>query len=146
LASIEKFNKYIGFPWKHFGINPEAGIDCFNLIVYVFKQELNIDIGYYSFDKMNIAVDNWFDLTTERPFENVILNEGHGWERVYDLQPFDVIVFNLRSGLCADHCGLYIGNNQFLHIILKESKITTYSSYYKQYTTGIGRWKQLIQS
>ena len=40
------YKKYTGFPYAHLGDNINSGIDCFNLIKYVYKIELNIEIPY----------------------------------------------------------------------------------------------------
>ena len=56
IVSIEKnwYEKYVGFPYVHLGDDPKSGIDCFNLIRYVYKNELDIDIPYDTTDFCDI--------------------------------------------------------------------------------------------
>ena len=38
-TEVKWYEKYIGFPFLMFGSNPNTGIDCGNLIKYVYKQD-----------------------------------------------------------------------------------------------------------
>jgi hypothetical protein len=35
-----EWGRYVGIPFKHLGTDPEKGLDCFNLLKYIYKKEL----------------------------------------------------------------------------------------------------------
>jgi len=134
------WEKYVGIPFKHLGINPEKGLDCFNLIKYVYKQELGIDIPYTTRTFCNIIDENWYRNSHERYFDDSLAGI-RGWERTDELEPFVAITMMMGSSNSTNHCALYIGDNKILHSLQNHSShITNYGSYYKQYTMGIYKW------
>ena len=59
---------------------------------------------------------------------------------------FNVKDANITKGSTnvPNHCAMYVDDNKVLHIMDKHlSWISPYGNYYKQYTTGIYRWKNL---
>lgn len=135
-----KWDKYVGLPFKHLGINPETGIDCFNLITHIYKEERNIIIPYTTRDWCDILDEDWYSRTHERLIESACFEE-HGWQRVKELKEYDAITMMLGSSTITNHVAMYIGNNQIIHILPRhKSHIATYGNYYKQYTTGCFRW------
>ena len=107
------YKKYTGFPYTHLGDNIKSGIDCFNLIKYVYKIEL-------------------IDKAASSKF---------GWEQVTEPEIFDVITMTIGSTNVTNHCALYVDKNRILQTMLEhESWIAPYGRYYQQYTMGIYRW------
>lgn len=134
------WEKYVGIPFKHLGIDPNKGLDCFNLIKYIYKQELNIDIPYTTRTFCNIVDENWYRNNHERYFDDSLANI-RGWERVDNLEPFTAITMMMGSSTSTNHCALYIGNNKIIHTYQNHgSHIASYGSYFKQYTMGIYKW------
>lgn len=134
------WEKYLGIPYKHLGLDPVKGIDCFNLIKHIYKQELNIDLPYTTRNFCDILDENWYFRTHERLIDNVsTLN--YGWERTEILEPYNVITMVMGTSSITNHCAMYIGNNRIIHTIQNhKSHIAVYGSYYKQYTMGVYKW------
>ena len=142
-TEVKWYEKYIGFPFMMFGSNPKTGIDCGNLIKYVYKQELGIDFPYDTTDFCNILDDNWYNKTHDRPFENAGTLE-HGWEKVATPDIFNVITLTIGATNCTNHCALYVAKNRILQTMTEhESWIAPYGRYYQQYTTGIYKWNPI---
>ncbi len=135
------WEKYVGIPYKHLGLTPETGIDCFNLIKYIYKNELNIDLPYTTRNFCNIIDDNWYGRTHERLIDNVSNNSEYGWEKISNPELYSVITMVMGTSSITNHCALYIGNNRIIHTIQNhKSHIAVYGSYYKQYTMGVYKW------
>ena len=137
------YNKYKDFPYVHLGKNAETGIDCFNLCKLVYLKELNINIPYTTDYFCKIIDEDWYSKTQEKLFERAATDE-YGWIKVKDPKPFDVITMSLGSTNVTNHCALYVDRGKILQTMIKhKSWIAPYGNYYKQYTTGIYRWKDL---
>jgi len=137
------YNKYKDFPYLHLGNNAETGIDCFNLCKLVYLEELNINIPYTTDYFCKIIDEDWYSKTQEKLFERAATDE-YGWIKVKDPKPFDVITMSLGSTNVTNHCALYVDRGKILQTMIKhKSWIAPYGNYYKQYTTGIYRWKDL---
>jgi len=134
------YKKYTGFPYAHLGDNINSGIDCFNLIKYVYKKELDIEIPYDTADWCDIVDERWYQKTHNKAFENGASLE-FGWEQFKEPEIFDVITMTIGSTNVTNHCALYVDKNRILQTMLEhESWIAPYGRYYKQYTMGIYRW------
>lgn len=82
---------YVGYPYVYGGQSPSMGFDCSGLMYYVFKE-----FGY----SLHRTADDQMD------------NDGTAVSR-RDLQVGDLVFFG--SGSYANHVGMYIGNNNFVH-------------------------------
>ena len=137
------YHKYKDFPYLHLGNNAETGIDCFNLCKLVYLKELNIDIPYTSSDFCKIVDEDWYSKTQERLFEQGATDE-YGWIKVKEPKTYDIITMSLGATNVTNHCALYVDRNKILQTMINhKSWIAPYGNYYKQYTTGIYRWKDL---
>jgi len=137
------YNKYKDFPYLHLGNNAETGIDCFNLCKLVYLNELEIDFPYTTSDFCKIVDEDWYSKTQERFFE-INANEKTGWRKVKEPQLYDIITMSLGSTNITNHCALYVDRNKILQTMIDhKSWIAPYGNYYKQYTTGVYRWKDL---
>ena len=135
------YNKYKDFPYLHLGNNAETGIDCFNLCKLVYLNELEIDFPYTTSDFCKIVDEDWYSKTQERFFE-INANEKTGWRKVKEPQLYDIITMSLGSTNVTNHCALYVDRSKILQTMIKhKSWIAPYGNYYKQYTTGVYRWK-----
>ena len=115
IVSIEEkwYEKYIGFPYVHLGDDPKSGIDCFNLIRYVYKNELDIDIPYDTTDFCDILDEQWYSKTHESWIDEAATIK-YGWERVTKPEIFNVITMNIGSTNVTNHCALYVDKNRIL--------------------------------
>jgi len=134
------WNKYVGLPFKHLGLDPKTGIDCLNLVRLIYKEELNIEFPYTTRDWCDVISQNWYDSTHIDPFKKGAVAE-YGWESIKEPELFSVITMYMGTSTITNHCALYIGDNKILHIFIgHRSHIATYGKYYKQYTMGVYKW------
>ena len=71
--------------------------------------------------------------------------ESYGWHKVSEPKKYDVITMSLGATNVTNHCALYVDQNRILQTMLDHTSwIAPYGNYYKQYTTGIYRWKDLM--
>ncbi len=139
------YEKYKGFPYKHLGNSPETGIDCLNLIRLVYENEKNIIIPYSTQDFCNIVDQDWYNKIDTNPFIQ-FRNSKLGWEEISlkDVLPFDVAIMSIGSTNKINHCALLVEKNKLLQTMIdRNSWISPYGNYYKQYTLGLFRWKGL---
>lgn len=137
------YNKYIDLPFKHLGDNPQTGIDCVNLCIFIYKDHLRIDLPFKSYDYCNIVDENWYNKVTKDPFLTQ-LRDNPDWVKVKEPKPYDIIVFSIGSTNVTNHCCMYVDNNKILHTAEnRKSWVGLYGTHYKQYTVGIYRWKAL---
>ena len=109
----------------------------------MYLKELNINIPYTTDYFCKIIDEDWYSKTQEKLFERAATDE-YGWIKVKDPKPFDVITMSLGSTNVTNHCALYVDRGKILQTMIKhKSWIAPYGNYYKQYTTGIYRWKDL---
>lgn len=87
---ISTAKKYMGTPYIYGGANP-SGFDCSGYLQYVFKQN-NIDIPR--------TADEQYKIGKSVP--------------VQQLQPGDLVFFATDLTEIS-HCGIYLGNGQFIH-------------------------------
>ena len=113
------FGKYINIPYRNKG-RDFNGVDCFGLIWLIYKSELEIDLP--DFTELNYH-KNWYEEKEEFILDNFRKYEGIKWKKVdkpYKL--FDALIFyNRCEGVIANHIGLFIGGNKFLHVNEKNS-------------------------
>ena len=122
------YKKYTGFPYTHLGDNIKSGIDCLNLIKYVYKIELNIEIPYDTADFCDIVDERWYQKTHDTWIDKAASSK-FGWEQVTEPEIFDVITMTIGSTNVTNHCALYVDKNRILQTMLEH-----------EYTMGIYRW------
>lgn len=101
----------IGIPYKWGGNNPTSGLDCSGFIRYVFKQSLGITLPRTA---------------------NEMARLGRSIPRD-ELEPGDLVFFNLNGGHRISHIGMYLGHNQFIQSPRagKDIQVTEMSQYYQ---------------
>jgi len=135
------YDKYVGIPFKHLGDDLE-GIDCFNLCRLVLRQERGLSIFKPSSHFCNIVDDHWYNKTSISPFEQAVKEKVAIGEckKVEIPSKFDIVVMSIGATNITNHCALYVGNSKLLQVTTqRNSWISSYGNYYKQYTTGIYR-------
>tara|TARA_Y100000034_G_C6899105_1_gene415222 strand:+ start:2705 stop:3142 length:438 start_codon:yes stop_codon:yes gene_type:complete len=142
------YNKYTNLPFEPLGDDPVTGIDCFNLVRLMFKQELKIIIPYESTDVCDDYSEDWYNRTDNTKYRDPFLEvtkASSDWIKVESPQVYDVMVMTLGGTNIANHCAMYVDSNKILNIMInKKSWVTPYGNYYRQYTNGIFRWSTLI--
>jgi len=104
--SIEDF---IGIPFKHSG-RDNNGLDCFGLVLVLYKEVLNIDLpDYRDYEKC------WYEKGKSILSEQ--LNKFKSlWHEVglNAIKPFDILTFNHGSNT-TNHCSVYLGDDKMIH-------------------------------
>lgn len=109
--------EYLGYPYIYGAESPEMGFDCSGLVYYVFG-EYGYRLNRVADDQMN----NGFAVSSE------------------DLQVGDLVFFG--SGSYANHVGIYIGNNNFVHAANPSSGVrisSMFETYYASRYIGARR-------
>ena len=83
--------QYVGYPYVYGAESPSQGFDCSGLVYYCFGQ---------------------FGISLKRTADDQMNNNGVAVSRA-NLQVGDLVFFG--SGSYANHVGIYIGNNNFVH-------------------------------
>jgi cell wall-associated NlpC family hydrolase len=116
------YRKYIGIPFKSGG-RDFSGVDCYGVVVLVYREEKNI----YLWDASNYSMNSCAK-------DNTMLSNYHkNWAvlDVEDLQELDILFFAVDIDLpnIPTHIALYIGENKMLHCM---SWAPTYISKFKK--------------
>lgn len=90
----------IDIGYRFGGANPDAGLDCSGLVIYVYERATGLKLPH---NAAQIA-----DVT--RPIER------------HALQPADLVFFNTQNRSFS-HVGLYIGDNRFVHAPNSRAKV-----------------------
>jgi cell wall-associated NlpC family hydrolase len=119
---------YLGAKWVHCGRTKDE-VDCTGLLVCVFR-----DLGYAIEDFAPYAPD--ID-----QYEALVARIERYCDRVYTLNPGDILLFR-KHGM-PNHCGIYLGNDRFIHSYnkpaIKQVVEQTYSDMWKKITTAVYR-------
>ena len=90
---VEFAKQYLGYAYVYAGKRPETGFDCSGYTRYVYSN-FGISLGSTAASQAN----------------NSGIEVARG-----DLQPGDLILFQDDARTRIGHCGIYIGNNMFIH-------------------------------
>lgn len=111
------FRKFIGIPYLHQG-RDFKGIDCYGLIVLVYKENLDIELPDPTLYEFGTDACNYMPaFYTNGEYEGF---SGYYklWEPVdrINLQKYDIVLLNTYSGIEAPtHSGLYVGDGLLIH-------------------------------
>ncbi len=101
--------KYLGVPY-HYGGNGASGIDCSALVKRTYLASRGVNLPRTAAEQARVGME----VPTDQ------------------LQSGDRIYFS-RSGSRIDHCGIYMGNGQFIHASGAASRVTVSSLYEPKY-------------
>lgn len=115
---VEMAKTYLGSRYVYGGSSP-SGFDCSGFIMYLYKQ---------------FGVSLPHSATAQS-------KKGTKVEKA-NLQPGDIVFFSdYKTNKGIGHCGLYIGNNQFIHASTEKTGVITSSlnkgSYQTRYVTAV---------
>lgn len=110
--------KYLGSRYVYGGASP-SGFDCSGFTMYLYKQ-------------FGVSLPHSATAQSSKGTKVAKAN----------LQPGDIVFFkNYRTNIGIGHCGIYIGNNQFIHASTEKTGVITSSlsssSYQKRYVTAV---------
>lgn len=96
------YEDYIGIPYKEIS-SSRSGVDCFGF-PQLFYRDRGIDLPFVH------------SLEFEQSPEDLVpryASKTKEWNKVLIPQPEDFLFFKIKS---KTHCGVYIGNDRFLHV------------------------------
>jgi cell wall-associated NlpC family hydrolase len=116
---VELAKKYVGYKYVYGGSTPSGGFDCSGFTMYLYSQ---------------FGVSLPHSATAQS-------SKGTKVDRA-NLQPGDIIFFkNYQTNTGIGHCGIYIGNNQFIHASTEKTGVITSSlsssAYSSRYVTAV---------
>jgi len=119
--TLDQFVKtWIGRPYR-LGGNSEAGIDCSNFVVRLYREVYN---------SLSLSGTCRYLWKQTQRITTDVLREG------------DLIFFNSPQSPSGWHVGVYLGNNQFVHAANRKEGVKISSlneDYYKRHYKGAGR-------
>ena len=120
-ALVKEANKYLGSPYVWGGHSPKTGFDCAGFIYWIFNNS-----GVASFGHQ--GAQGLYDSSRKVSVENA--------------RPGDVIFFSgtIEGESGITHCGLYVGNNHFIHCGNPCSYADLTDAYWQEHFAGYGRF------
>lgn len=119
---VAEARRWIGTPYHHRAALRGIGCDCLGLVRGVWREifatEIR-DLPAYSAD--------WGEISGEEVLRNglgLYLAEVHPQQA----KPGDVLVFRIRSGRIAKHCGIMTGADRFVHAWEATPVVETHAS------------------
>jgi len=101
-------NDYIGIPFGKNG-NTREGLDCWRLVVMIYKERLGIDLPDFS----GIYVDG--SLTSLKKVTRIIREGKKEWKKVDKPISYDVVL--IRTGNMLYHSGIVVDKKRMLHVM-----------------------------
>jgi len=129
------FDKYIDIQYKHNSSN-FSGCDCYGLFRLIYKEERNIILPSFVYSK------TW----CEEGEDHIVKNVNKEFYKIhFPYKLYDGLIFFSSSNIIADHIGMYIGDNKFIHVYENStSMISKLDDYYKNKLYGAFRYKEEI--
>lgn len=126
--SITKYRPIQSLLKRDFKFNEQ---DCYNLFQDVYMLA-GIDFPSFKY------VENWYELGQNLYVDNL---QKYDFEKVNEPELGDVILFQVGSEI-PNHCGIYIGNQMFIHHSINQlSKRDLLGGYWLKHTHSIWRYK-----
>ena len=102
--------KYVGIPWATKGSDPSQGLDCWNLIRHVYREELAIELPSYSREYQS----NEHHAEVEAA---VAAHRGE-WREIEEgcVREFDAVLFWARKRNDSQHCGVMVSTREVLTV------------------------------
>lgn len=124
--------KYIDLPYKNLGRDFD-GVDCYGLLWLIYKEERNIVLPDFT--------ELMYDQKWYRKHNHIVDNISDEWSKVKEpFKRYDAIIFYGRYEV-ADHIGVYIGDNKFIHITENStSMISRLDDYWCKKIYGVIRY------
>lgn len=116
---VDMAKKYLGYKYVYGGETPNKGFDCSGLVKYIYKQ-----FGYTL--PHSATAQSKYGTKVEKS----------------NLQLGDIVFFSdYKTYTGIGHCGIYIGDNKFIHASTEKTGVITSSltsgSYVKRYVTAV---------
>jgi hypothetical protein len=129
-----KLLSYIGIPYKIRGETFD-GADCWGICKLFGANELGITFPNYFYDEATNIEE------AMEHIKGVKHNLGKQWIQAFEPQLGDICIFRIKG--LEVHCGIHLGNNEFLHSLKgRQSSIEllTHVNWVHRYV-GSYRWQ-----
>ena len=103
----EIYPRYVGIPYKHGGRDLSQGLDCWGLVLSIYK-----DIGIKLMDISGYSED-WSDQGSNHFVENY----SEKWERVDKPRAYDLAMFKTSPTSVPNHAGVYLGDGRIIQAV-----------------------------
>jgi cell wall-associated NlpC family hydrolase len=108
-------NELIGIPFNKNGNSPKEGFNCWSFVKYVYKNYYSIEIPDYESYFANPLDKETYKHFLKHKQESI-------WKKIsIPVEPCVILIRN--NSKYVNHAGIYIGNNKFLHCLLKTGVI-----------------------
>lgn len=128
------YSKYIGTPYELNARDPSGSLDCYGLVMLLYKDFHNIELPDVTVPEDPKGMGEQVDSHLPQ------------WIEQKEPEIGSVIVFSLKGYGC--HVGYYIGNDRMIHTWRGTGGVTIerISFTWKHRIMGIYKWSQLNQS
>lgn len=127
---------YIGIPYKQLG-RDRKGIDCFGLVVLIYKEKLGIELPDPDVDYTSGKVACNYLSAFKGPNKYIIGDVYKLWELVTDFKKYDVMLFNTCPDIPSPtHVGVYIEDGKFIHC----------TRHFPVMIHKVARWSEMLHS
>lgn len=125
--------EFLKIPFVHGG-RELTGADCYGIIMLWYRMRLGIELFDPDFDYPEGP--QWKD-------KSYFLENYHlQWERVESPRKNDVVLFKSKDGKLANHAGIYLGKNKFLHTIKRTGCVIQKLDQWSDRVEGYYRFKR----
>ena len=131
---------YLERPY-HVGI-----LDCAQLVVDYYFREYNIILDLKAHPLIKLPPEEWLNHVGNVKGNSFLRDNFHsqGFVEKTGAEKGDLLLFTLGVIKCPSHCGIYMGDNKFMHhAYLGKSEIIPYSIYWRHRTTHIMKHNSL---
>lgn len=100
---------WLGTPYRHQSAQRGVGCDCLGLLLGVYREQkggLEINLPPYSRDWRDASYSDELSAIAERYLKR---------DDTIELSAGRVLLFEMRRGAAAKHCGIMVQNHQFIH-------------------------------
>jgi cell wall-associated NlpC family hydrolase len=131
---LTDLKKYLSIPYKLNGRTPEEGLDCWGLVVCIFK---DLGISLPAGDGYSKPGNDWYK---RDPLRYHRFLQKIGEPVLGEPQPYDIIYFTLIGNHIVSHTGVMLDNNTFIHTVQKRNcRITKLDGMWQRKLRGARR-------
>lgn len=106
---------YLGVPFKHRGRTVEEGLDCWGLVIDVYRRTFGVEVR---------DLDNYEPRWSRNEKNLFVENYYKSWNKVDKPQFLDVVLFKIRANV-PNHAGIYLTGGRFLQSVTDIGVVTS---------------------
>ena len=121
--------EWIGTPYRHQHSTKGAGTDCLGLVRGVYRDVIGDEP-----EKPPVYSPSWGEVGRTEPLLEAA--RRHLTPKLLMPEPGDVVIFRMRKGMIAKHCGIITSSVSFVHAYQGVDRVTE--------TSLVGYWTDRI--